>query len=64
MNLPAIRLAQLIRKLEWSAEGEWSASVTPEECKLLLRQLTKPKECKCRGSAMEKRTTPNGEFVD
>jgi len=44
LNLAAIRLAQIRHKLEWSAEGEWSAHLTPQECELLLKHLTKPKE--------------------
>lgn len=42
MNLVAIRLADLKAKLQWSAQGEWSAYIKPEECALLLRELTKP----------------------
>ena len=43
MNLPAIRLADLKAKLQWSADGEWSAYIKPEECALLLEELEKPR---------------------
>ena len=39
MNLPAIKLAAIKHKLQWSADGEWSAYLTPEECHLVLKEL-------------------------
>ena len=44
MNLPAIKLAAIKHKLQWSAGGEWSAYLTPEECHLVLRELEKPRK--------------------
>ena len=44
MNLPVIKLAAIKHKLQWSAEGEWSAYLTPEECHLVLRELEKPRK--------------------
>ena len=77
MNLAALKMAQVIHKLEWSAGSEWSAHITPEESQLLLKHVTKPKGCKCQdirpgqrsgeseaAKATEKQTTHSGEFVD
>lgn len=35
-------LASAMHKLEWSATGEWSASVKPHECRALLAELRRP----------------------
>lgn len=43
LNLAALRLAQIKHKLQWSANSEWSAHITPEECQLLLKELEKPR---------------------
>ena len=43
MNLPAIKLAGLKAKLQWSADGEWSVYIKPEECALLLEELDTPR---------------------
>ncbi len=38
---PSTEVATVLHKLRWSAErGEWSASVKPEECALLLHVVT------------------------
>jgi len=43
VNLPAIKLAGLKAKLQWSADGEWSVYIKPEECALLLEELDTPR---------------------
>ena len=60
MNLSALRLAHIKQKLEWSANSEWSAHITPEECQLLLKEL----EGKCQEQDSANATTLSGEFVD
>jgi hypothetical protein len=37
-----VRLAAIVAKLKWGAEGEFSASVKPWECALLLEELQRP----------------------
>lgn len=34
---PSTKMASILHKLRWSAEGEWSAHLTPEESELLAR---------------------------
>ncbi len=37
---PSFRIADILHKLKWSAEGEWSAHLTPGESELLARLVS------------------------